>query len=528
MSRETIHGREVFVFDDRPSTMRELFQQTVSRFPEREAIVFEDERITYAQLQQQIDTLAGWLVDTCSLKKGDRVALLLGNRPEFIQAFLACACIGVIVVPLNIRSSEKELMTMIDQSGAVMICAEDGYGQLIEQWKTEHPNQPVLLTKDAEIDGSYYEFNHVLKQAPPSPEYPILQEEDPLYIMFTSGTTGLPKGAVGSHVNVIHSVLNYKEVLRAEEPVRTLIAVPLFHVTGLIGQFFYMLLTGGTNVLMKRYQTGRFLELIEKERITFLFNVPTIYIMMMSHEKFQKVNLSSIEIMAFGGAPMSQETIENLMKALPKSRLHNAYGATETTSPAAIMPEVKGFSKIASVGRVVPTGELKIVNEFGEELPRGGVGELYIKGPMIINEYWENEEAVKSSFDEDYWKSGDMATMDDDGFLYIMDRKKDVINRGGEKVFSADVENVLYGHPDVLEAAIIGVPDTMFGEQVKAFIVPKGERKPTASMIQSYMKEQVADYKVPKYVEVIETLPRNPGGKILKNQLLQLEKKSKD
>ncbi|REJ09016.1 class I adenylate-forming enzyme family protein [Halobacillus trueperi] len=523
MTRERIHGRNVYTVKQRPSNIRNLFEQTVKKYPTREVIVYDEERITYIELQKQVHTLADYLQTNCSLRKGDRLALLLGNRPEFIQTFLACAYLGIIVVPLNIRSSEEELKSMLNKSGAKMICGEKIFENFIQQWKAENPKARVLLTDKSDHD--YDEMADILKKESSAPSYPEIEEEDPFYIMFTSGTTGDPKGAVGSHVNVIHSALHYREVFQAKEPVRTLIAVPLFHVTGLIGQLFYMLLIGGTNVLMKKYQTGPFLEQIDKERITFLFNVPTIYIMMMSHEKFDSTDMTSLDIAAFGGAPMSQGTIESLMKALPDLSLHNAYGATETTSPATIMPKMKGYSKMASIGQPVPTGELKVVNEYGEEVAPGDVGELYIKGPMIVQGYWENDEANMTSFDQGYWKSGDMAVMDEEGFFYMMDRKKDMINRGGEKVFSADVENVLYGHPDVLEAAIIGVPDSIFGERVKAFIVPRDGAEPSASDIKNYMKEQMADYKVPEYVEIIRSLPRNPGGKILKNQLVNAEEK---
>ncbi|SEA79035.1 Acyl-CoA synthetase (AMP-forming)/AMP-acid ligase II [Thalassobacillus cyri] len=527
MKRETIHGREVYVFEDRPSTIMEAFEKTVQNYPEREAIVWNNQRITYLELQKQVHQLASWMTEYGSIKKNDRVALLLGNRPEFIQMFLACAYLGVIVVPLNVRSSKKELLNMIEKAGASMLCAEGDYAEVVEVWQASHPTNSVIMTNEVPLNKPYTLFDHIFEAESSISAYPHIREEDPLYIMFTSGTTGEPKGAVGSHVNVIHSVLNYSQVFQAAEPIRTLIAVPLFHVTGLVGQMFYMIISGGTNVLLKRrYQTGPYLDLIEREKITFLFNVPTIYIMMMSHEEFTSFDLSSIEIMAFGGAPMSPETITALMKALPKSRLHNAYGATETTSPAAIMPRDYPLDKTASVGKAVPTGEFKVIAETGEELPAGEIGELYIKGPMIVHEYWQNQEAVQRSFDQGYWKSGDMAKIDGDGFLYIMDRKKDIINRGGEKVFSAEVENILYGHPDVMEAAIIGVPDDIFGEEVKAYIVPKEGKNPSPSAIQTYMKEHVADYKVPKKIEIIDFLPRNPGGKILKTKLLQLEKQT--
>ncbi|WP_082233190.1 class I adenylate-forming enzyme family protein [Halobacillus massiliensis] len=525
MNKEIIHGREVYAYTPRPSTLIDIVKESANSNPDREAIVYQGERVTYKQLLQQVNVISAYLYYECHLKKGDRLALLVGNRPEFIQMFLACARLGVIVVPLNLRSSDKELIDMMIKADISVLFAEEGFEDLVRKWKKQHPTSIIIGTEGIKGENIYDSFKNLLHHNFPDPEYPSIDEEDPLYIMFTSGTTGMPKGAVGSHVNVIHSALHYKEVFQAKEPVRTLIAVPLFHVTGLIGQLFYMLLIGGTCVLMKRYQTGKFLDLIERENITFLFNVPTIYIMMLSHETFQPGKLRALDIAAFGGAPMSQETIESLMKALPFLRLHNAYGATETSSPATITPMIENFSKIASIGRVVPAGEMKVIGEDGIEAAPGDVGELYIKGPMIVAGYWRNEEANRQAFEDGYWKSEDMAAIDDDGFVYLMDRKKDMINRGGEKVFSAEVENVLYGHPEVLEAAIVGVPDEIFGEEVKAFIVPKKGSAPKAESIQAFMEERVADYKVPKLITFIDELPRNPGGKILKQQLTKFIEK---
>ncbi|GGF29694.1 AMP-dependent ligase [Halobacillus andaensis] len=523
MKKERIHDREVYAYDTRPASVWELFEQTVHNHPSREAVVYEGKRITYEELMKQVKKISAYLRYECSLEKGDRLALLVGNRAEFIQMFLACTSLGIIVVPLNLRSSVQELINMMDQAEARVLFVEEGFDEVVKKWKEKHPESLVIGTKDVDKGLLYDQFESLLHHAFPEADYPNLQEEDPLYIMYTSGTTGLPKGAIGSHVNIIHSALHYKEVFQAKEPVRTLIAVPLFHVTGLIGQLFYMLLVGGTNVLMKRYQTGKFIELIEKEEITFLFNVPTIYIMMLSHHTFKPENMRSLDIAAFGGAPMSQETIESLMKALPFIRLHNAYGATETSSPATITPKIEGFSRIASIGQPVPAGEIKVVDEDGMEVQPGEVGELFIRGPMIVPGYWKNDEANLSSFVDGYWKSGDMAMVDEENFVYLMDRKKNIINRGGEKVFSAEVENVLYGHKDVLEAAIVGVPDEIFGEEVKAFIVPKEGSSPTEDDIQQFMKERVADYKVPKQVVFIDHLPRNPGGKILKQRLADVQ-----
>jgi len=523
MKKERIHDRDVYAYGERPATLWELFEKTVHKHPFREAIVYEGKRLTYEELMEQVKKISAYLQYECSLKKGERLALLVGNRPEFIQMFLACTRLGIIVVPLNLRSSGQELINMIEQAEARVLFVEEGFDEVIKKWREKHPQSLVLGTSGVDKALLYDQFGSLLHHAFAEANYPNLYEEDPLYIMYTSGTTGHPKGAIGSHVNIIHSAMHYQEVFQAREPVRTLIAVPLFHVTGLIGQLFYMLLVGGTNVLMKRYQTGEFIELIEKEEITFLFNVPTIYIMMLSHNSFQAENMRSLDIAAFGGAPMSQETIESLMKALPFIRLHNAYGATETSSPATITPKIEGFSRIASVGQPVPAAEIKIVDESGNEVRPGGVGELFIRGPMIVPGYWKNDEANESAFVDGYWKSGDMAMLDEDNFIYLMDRKKNIINRGGEKVFSAEVENVLYGHKDVLEAAIVGIPDEIFGEEVKAFIVPQEGSNPTEYDIQQFMKKRVADYKVPKQVVFIDHLPRNPGGKIIKQRLADVQ-----
>jgi len=308
-------------------------------------------------------------------------------------------------------------------------------------------------------------------------------------------------------------------VMETNHHAKTLIAVPLFHVTGLIGQLMHMVLIGGTNVLMSRYQTEPFIRTIVKEKITSLFNVPTIYVMMMSHPLFHQYEYPYVKTIAYGGAPMPNETIRQLRKYFPNAVLHNAYGATETSSPTTIMPRKYPDSKIDSVGLPVPVADVKVVNEQMEECPVNEAGELLIKGPMVVEGYWNNPEANRSSFVDGYWKSGDMARIDEDGYVYIMDRKKDMINRGGEKIFSVEVENALYNHPAVLEAAVVGIPDPIFGEQVKAFVVMKEDMNVSEEEIKTFLAERLADYKVPKEVEFIRELPRNPGGKVMKGQL---------
>jgi acyl-CoA synthetase (AMP-forming)/AMP-acid ligase II len=299
---------------------------------------------------------------------------------------------------------------------------------------------------------------------------------------------------------------------------RTLIAIPLFHVSGLIGQFIHMMLVGGTSVLLREYSTREFLQTAVRNQITFMFNVPAIYNLLLMHKE-EASQITTLRLALYGGAPMSADTIMRLKTLFPGLDLQNAYGATETSSPATLMPKDWEISKVLSVGRPVPGSTCKVIGEDGRECEPQEVGELWIHGAMVIPEYWENEAANRGSFEQGFWKSGDMAMIDKDGYVYIMDRKKDIINRGGEKIYSVEVENVLYSHPKILEAAVIGVPDEIFGEQVKAFVVPVESETITAEEVIEFVKSHLAHFKTPKYVEFLQGLPRNPGGKVMKHTL---------
>ncbi|AMV10635.1 class I adenylate-forming enzyme family protein [Geobacillus thermoleovorans] len=525
ISEGRLYGRTVKLYSKRPANVYEMLARSAAQFLNREALVKGGTRLSYAELKQLVDRTAACLSEN-QVKKGDRIAILLGNDIEFVLTALACAKIGAMFVPLNTKLTANDLIYMMTDAGVNMLITNRELVKSLENWLIHHSAAPCCyLTDGREPDKRLYSFHEDLLGHARGEEQPFSppHETDPLYIMYTSGTTGRPKGAVGSHVNAIHSCLSYQTVMQTDHTVRTLVAVPLFHVTGLIGQLFHMMLVGGTVVLMERYQTEAAIRLILQERITFLFNVPTMYIMMMSHPSFHASSYDFVRIVAYGGAPMSKETISQLRNCFPNACLHNAYGATETTSPTTIMPKPYPDDKTDSVGVPVPVADVKVIAENGEPAKPGEAGELYIKGPMVIKEYWNRPEANLSSFTEDgYWKSGDIARIDEDGFVYILDRKKDIINRGGEKIYSVEVENVLYAHPKVFEAAVVGVKDPIFGEEVKAYIVPKSGESPTADEIIAFTRERLPKFKTPKQVEFLDQLPRNPGGKILKNKLIEM------
>ncbi|MBO0962309.1 acyl--CoA ligase [Neobacillus sp. MM2021_6] len=523
--KEVHFNREVKVFEDRPDNLSAMLKEAASNYPAGEALVMNGNRLTYKELYEKVEQIAGHLQNSLGVKKRDRVALLLGNSIEFCLLVFACARLGAIVVPLNTRLKETELSFMIQQSNSKILVVDDEFLEKVEGMRDldsiGHVQYFFLIGHKTPNRKDYLPFE-ILEQ-PSTLADVYVTEEDPLFIMYTSGTTGQPKGAVGSHLGAIHSAINYEHVLKTNDKARTLIAVPLFHVTGLIGQLFHMVKVGGTSVIMRRFRTEEYIRLTVEENVSFLFNVPTIYIMMMAHADFSVYNYSKVNCIAYGGAPMSSETIYKLKKYFPNSYLHNAYGATETSSPATIMPQKFHDSKVASVGLPVPVGEMRVVNELDEPCNPGEVGELLIKGPMIVEGYWNNVIANQTSFLHGFWRSGDLAKIDEDGFVYIVDRKKDLINRGGEKIFSIEVENVIYNHPKVHEVAVVGVPDPLFGEIVKAVIVPKANATIMSEEIRDFVAERLANYKVPKLVEFVSELPRNAAGKIIKNVLKNVQ-----
>jgi long-chain acyl-CoA synthetase len=522
--KEIHFNREINVFENRPKHLFSMLLETVQRYGDKEALVLDGVRLTYDEMLKKAEQIAGNLQNSLCVKKGDRVALLLGNNIEFCLLVFACAKLGAIVVPLNTRLKETELSYMLNQSGSKVLCVDDEFLEKVENMRDKQSIKQVqhffLIGNQTANRKDYLPFE-ILEQSSSIIEA-TLSEDDPLFIMYTSGTTGIPKGAVGSHLGAIHSAMNYQNMLKTTAESRTLIAVPLFHVTGLIGQLLHMVRVGGTSVIMRRFKTEKYIRLTAEEDISFLFNVPTIYIMMMAHPDLSLHHYSKINCIAYGGAPMSAETIYKLKKYFPNAYLHNAYGATETSSPATIMPQGFPEDKVTSVGMSVPVGELKVVNDLNVPCPPGEVGELLIKGPMVVEGYWENAAANQTSFIDGYWRSGDLAKMDHQGFVYIVDRKKDLINRGGEKIYSIEVESALYNHPKVLEAAVVGIPDPIFGEAVKAVIVPKNHETIEVEEIRAFVADRLASYKVPRIIEFADELPRNAAGKILKNVLKKL------
>jgi long-chain acyl-CoA synthetase len=517
--REEQHydGRRMLCFSERPATLGAMFSGLVHRYPERPAIV-EDRAITYRELDRLARTIANGL-SGCGIARGDRVALFLGNCWEFLACVFACNRIGAIVVPIGTRQRQAELEFLLNDSGAKMLIFESNLAEAI-------PSRDALpaVVQMFSVRGTANRarpFDELLATASQAPSSQSISEEDVAVILYTSGTTGRPKGAQLTHLGILHSALTFARCHGLTETDRGLVAVPLSHVTGLVGVALSTMIAGGCVVLMRQaYKTPDFLALASSEKITYSILVPTIYNLCAMHPELGSHDLTSWRIGCFGGAPMPVATIEMLSERLPHLQLLNAYGATETTSPSTVMPQTQWRDHIDSVGVTVPCGRIKVVDDGGREVPTGMPGELWIAGPMVVPGYWRRPEANASEFVDGFWRSGDIGSMDADGFVRIFDRKKDMINRGGFKIFSAEVENIISSVEGVLECAIIGRADPVLGERVHAIVVIAEQSTITADHVRAFCAERLSDYKVPETV-TLQTLPlpRNANGKVQKPQL---------
>lgn len=516
---ETINGINMKTYKNRPKNLNQTLKESVKRYPNKVALVHGKERLTYQELYRQVNNVAYQLKHECGVEKGDRVAFLLMNGTPFTIGVYATLKIGAIAVPLNTKLKSLELEFMLQNSGAKILIANKEWWPNMEPILKNTELEKIFITDEKPPKGSI-PFSSIVEDYTEAEVQVEVNENDNAFIMYTSGTTGRPKGALITHSNMIHTILNYKYCYNLEENDSTVIAVPVFHITGLAAQLMPLIYLGGKIVLMPMFKTKEFLEILQNEKITHVIASPTVFVMTILDPAHKKYDVTNLRVIGFGGAPMPGETLRALKDWIPNIELHNTYGLTETTSPAVIMPREHQLDRISAVGPPTPVTEFKIVDpETRVKLGCEEVGELLFKGPMVIQKYWQNVEATQKAIKDGWFSTGDLAKVDEQGFITIMDRIKDMINRGGEKIFSVEVEDVLYSNPKVMEVAIVGVSDKKYGEVVKACIVPREGEFLTEEEVKGWVRDRLAKFKVPTYVEVMDFLPRNPNGKVVKKQL---------
>jgi long-chain acyl-CoA synthetase len=467
-------------YDGLPPNLVEMLRASVAAAPDREAVADFHVSLTYRELWDASARVAGGLRGE-GVQRGDRVAIRLGNGVDWVLAFFGIVFAGAVAVPVNTRFTEDEASYVVDDSGAAYVFPP---GATL-------PDGPPLV-----VDN--------------------LGFRDAAAIFYTSGTTGFPKGAVTTHENFLANCESCRRILKEEPdgpPLRTLVSVPLFHVTGCNSQLLVATYLAGTTIIMPQFEVGAFLDAIESQRIDVLTTVPAIYWLAINQPKFASTDVSGVRKLSYGGAPIAPELVGRLVKAFPNARVGNGFGLTETSSVTSYLPH-EFAEHASSVGFAAPVCDVRIAPLVGE------VGELLVRGPNVVAGYWNKPAETAAAFVDGWLHTGDVARIDDLGLIYIVDRVKDMINRGGENVYCVEVENALAGAPGVFEAAVVGVPDDMMGEKVGAVLVPMpGGRIDVASVL-AYLREHLADFKVPEYVAVRgEALPRNPGGKLLKGRI---------
>ena len=512
--------RNLNCFVERPRSLHALFASAVQSNGDGEALVSVDLRFTWAALEVQVAGIAAGLRFQ-GIGCGDRVLLLMSNRAEFVIAFFALARLGAIAVPVSVRSSLPEVRYVVEQCGAMAVLADAEFCTLVPTL-VDSPKLRVRIALDAHPGPNWLSWDALQKdQLPLRLDDAIsVDEEDTAVVLYTSGTTGRPKGAELTHLGIVHSTMHYAFCMGLGGQDRSLVAVPLSHVTGLVAQLCTMTLVHGSIILMGGFKAVTFLPKAASERMTHTVMVPTMYQLCLMQADVQTHDLSHWRIGAYGGAPMVPATIAAVAKTWPGLQLMNAYGATETTSPATVMPPSDTAKRPDSVGRAVPCAELQVVDPDGQALPIGDIGEIWIRGPMVVKAYWNNPTATAESFSNGFWRSGDIGRIDAEGYVQVLDRIKDVIIRGGYKVYSSEVEAALLEHPDVIEAAIIAVPCDILGERVGAFVclrAPVSEKT-----LFEWCKQRLSDYKVPEQWRTgADPLPRNANGKLMKQVMRQ-------
>ena len=511
--------RVVRCFAERPGSVHAMFEATLAAHGAREAMVFQGRRWSYRDLDAEATRVAAGLAAR-GIAQGDRVVLFLGNLPEFIVGLYALQRLGAVVVPVGVREQKPGLAYMLNQCDAKGIVYEEMLADRLPD-ATTVPGLAVRIAVGPEFES--LKTHGVLTAAAQ------VAEEDTAFILYTSGTTGRPKGAMLTHLNVVHSAMHFEACMKLTCEDRSALAVPASHVTGVIAAIATMLRIGGALVVMCEFKAAQYIREAAAERVTYTILVPAMYNLILLQPEFGQHDLSHWRVGGYGGAPMPVNTIDTLAQKLPNLILTNAYGATESTSPATIMPVGDTRAYADTVGVTVPCGDIRIMDDNGCEVAPGETGEIWIGGPMMVKGYWDNAEATAREFTGGYWHSGDLGSKDADGYVRIFDRKKDMLNRGGFKIYSVEVENVLMGIAGVVEAAVVGVPCPVLGERVHAFVNAPAAASVTAAAIRAHCAAYLADYKVPETVTIADApLPRNPNGKLLKRALREQVAEQRD
>ncbi len=510
------HGRSL--------TLDGLLRRAVATSPDKVAYRCGDDQRTYADLDDRVNRIARALADR-GVRRGDRVCVLMQNRLEAVEVYWAGCRLGAIVTPVNFRLVAAEVAYVLEDCTAAALVVDAELAPVVAEVRATWGG-PVLAVGGADVVGDGAEdYETVLAATSPEPlDLPLLDENDAAFIMYTSGTTGRPKGAVLSHLNLVTNAFNtlVMQGLRPSDDLVWLSGVPLFHIAGLSGLVPYLML-GATAVIVPsgNFDPGDALDLLEREQVTGCFYVPTQW-QAICAEQARRPRRLALRAMSWGASPAAPSVLQAMSETFPGVPIYNRFGQTEMSPVTTLLLGEDAIRKMGSVGKPVLNVEVRLVDDDMHDVPLGEVGEIVYRGPTTFLGYWNRPEANEEAFSGGWFHSGDLCRMDEEGFLYVVDRKKDMIISGGENIYCSEVETVLDQHPKVREAALVGMPHEKWVETPAAFVVPTDPSDPpTEAELIAFCKERLASYKKPTVVRVLDELPRNASGKVLKTVLRQ-------
>ncbi len=499
--------------DARANTLDMVLRRSAARHPDRVALTFEDRRWSYAELDDAVSRAAAHLL-ALGLVVGDRVAAVAANSDAYLVAFLGCARAGLVHVPVNYALTGRELTHLLADSGARIALVDPDLVASVEAVRADTDLEQVLVLHGAEVGiFAVWSSGEVPRVDGPEDDTALVQ------LLYTSGTTSAPKGAMMTHRALMHEYMSSVLALDLSAQDAPLHCMPLYHSAQMHVFLMPYLMVGATNHLLSRPDVPEILRLIERNRHRALFLAPTVWVPLANHSDFATRDLSSLVKAYYGASIMPVPIRERLAVAWPGLGFYNCFGQSEIGPLAAVLRPEEHEARPDSCGRAVAFVELKVVDESGGEVPAGTAGEVVYRSPQLCLGYWGNAQASAEAFRDGWFHSGDMVVRDTEGFITVVDRIKDVINTGGVLVASREVEDVLYGHPAVAEVAVIATPDERWIEAVTAVVVLRDGHHPSEGDLLAFAKQSLAGFKVPKHLHFVEELPRNASGKLLKRDL---------